>query len=136
MRPRTCLGLLARARDPGDEKAWQEFFDSYRPYLHETALNAGLSEHDAAEVTQQTLIEVSRRLPNFTYDPRKGSFRNWLAKLIRLRIADHFKSRRHQFVPLESVGSDDGVSGPQPRLSSLSRIRMPVLPFRPYFVGE
>ena len=118
----TDLGLLNRVRNPGDNESWQVFFDIYQPFIYHYAIRAGLSHDDASEVAQQTLIEVSKQMPDFAYRRKTGSFRGWLRKLIRWRIADFFKLRRQEFVPLDSVldGEDDSGDEARAKTPSLS----------------
>ncbi len=44
-------------------------------------------------MVQETLVSVARQMPNFKYDPKLGSFKAWLRKLIRSRIADLLRKR-------------------------------------------
>ena len=56
-----------RLRD--DDASWQEFFDIYWRLIHRFALKAGLTEDEAIDVVQDTVITVSRNMPGFRYEP-------------------------------------------------------------------
>lgn len=90
----TRRSLLSRLKDWEDHQSWQEFFDTYWKLIYSTALKTGLTEVEAQEVVQETVISVSRSMPKFRYDPSLGSFKTWLNRLIQWRIQDQFRKRR------------------------------------------
>ncbi|HEY1186387.1 MAG TPA: sigma-70 family RNA polymerase sigma factor [Gemmata sp.] len=67
-------------RDPGDQLSWGEFFRLYSPAIRGWLLHWGLQEADAQDVTQNVLMRLTQKLPQFKYDPAK-SFRGWLKTL-------------------------------------------------------
>ena len=79
--------LLSRLRDCEDQEGWREFFDTYWRLIYSVARQAGLDEWQAQDVVQLTLIYLTRRLPRFRYDPARGSFKAWLLRVTRSRIA-------------------------------------------------
>ena len=57
-------------------------------------MKAGLSEHEADEVVQETFIELAKKMRDFKYDSRRqGYFRSWLSQLTRWRVLDQFRRR-------------------------------------------
>ena len=42
----------------------------------------GMQASDAADVTQESLLRVARVIRGFEYDPSKGLFRDWLARIV------------------------------------------------------
>ena len=97
----TRQSLLYRLKDAGDEVSWREFFDTYWNLIYRVARKAGLSDADAQDVVQETVISVSRQIEGFVYDPGVCSFKTWMLRLTRWRILDHLKvqdreaARRH-----------------------------------------
>ena len=89
----TRHSLLLRLKDWGDQSGWQEFFDSYWALLYNTSRRAGLNDTEAQEAVQETVIAVSKKMPEFKVDPSRGSFSAWLLQLARWRIADQFRIR-------------------------------------------
>ena len=87
----TRKSLLSRLRDLDDHESWREFFDLYWRLVYNVARRAGLGEDAAEEVVQETVISVARRMPGFTYDPSRGSFKQWLLRITRRRIMDHLR---------------------------------------------
>jgi RNA polymerase sigma factor (sigma-70 family) len=109
---RTRASLLGRLKDWQDETSWNEFYQLYRRLIFSVALKAGLSETEAQEVVQETLISVSKNLPGFQYDPAVGSFRSWLVQLTRWRITDQLRKRqrdRQRFQPPSEASTRTGT---------------------------
>ena len=63
--------------DEIDQSAWESFVGLYTPLLLHWARKVGLKQPDAADLIQEVLAIVFRRLPDLKYD-RQGSFRGWL----------------------------------------------------------
>ena len=89
----TRRSLLSRLRDLGDQESWNDFFHSYWRLIYEVALKAGLSDAEAQEVVQETVISVAKQMPRFRYDPARGKFKGWLLQITRRRIADQVRKR-------------------------------------------
>ena len=90
----TRRSMVERLGDWNDRKRWQQFFDSYWKLIHGTARKAGLTEAEAQEVVQETLITVAKKVDQLKYDPALGSFKGWLLNITRWRIADQFRKRK------------------------------------------
>ena len=89
----TRHSLLARLKDWGDQASWQEFFDTYWQLIYNVAVKSGLTDAEAQEVVQETVIAVAKKIPEFKTDPARGSFSAWLMQLTRWRIADQLRRR-------------------------------------------
>ena len=83
----TRQSLLSRLRDCQDQAGWREFFDSYWRLVYNVARKAGLRDAEAQDVVQNTFIYLTRKMPNFRYDPARGSFKSWLRVVTRSRIS-------------------------------------------------
>lgn len=93
-------------RNLGDSESWHTFFETYWRLIYNVARKSGLSDDQAQDVVQETVIAVARKMPGFRYDPAKGSFKHWLLLICRRRIQDQFRrlySARHHAQP----GSDE-----------------------------
>lgn len=73
----TSPSLLERLRQPEPEAAWVRFVDLYTPLLYHWARRTGCRDDEAADLVQEVLTLLVRKLPEFTYEPGK-SFRAWL----------------------------------------------------------
>lgn len=89
----TRSSLIHRLHDWSDHGSWQDFFDTYWKLLYAVALKAGLSETEARDVVQETVVAVAKQMRNGGYDRTKSSFKNWLCLITRRRIIDHFRKR-------------------------------------------
>lgn len=90
----TRATLIQRLKNWQDQSSWQDFFDTYWKLIYNTALKGGLSEVEAQEVVQETMIAVAKHMPSFKYDPAIGSFKGWLLGMTRWRITDQFRKRQ------------------------------------------
>ena len=89
----TRYSLLNRPKDWGDQTSWQDFFDTYGRLIYNVAVKAGLSDAEAQEVVQETIIAVAKKIGEFKADPARGSFGAWLMQQTRWRIADQWEKR-------------------------------------------
>jgi RNA polymerase sigma-70 factor (ECF subfamily) len=113
----TRLSLLERLRDLDDQRSWQEFFDTYWRLIYCAAVKAGLSDADAEDVVQETVIGIARNMENFRYQPEICSFKGWLMHVTRSRILDHLrraKSPKYTFVslPTDAETAENGQLAP------------------------
>jgi RNA polymerase sigma-70 factor (ECF subfamily) len=106
----TRRSLLSRLRDLGDSDSWRTFFDTYWRLLYNVARKAGLNDTEAQDVVQETVIAVARKMPDFRYDPAKGSFKQWLLLITRRRIHDQLR-RVYRSRPVELEPGNGGTAG-------------------------
>ena len=104
----TRQSLLSRLRDLNDSDSWQTFFDRYWRLIYNVARKSGLSDDQAQEVVQETVIVVARKIPEFQYDPEKGSFKQWLLLITRRRIHDQLR-RLYRLQNVERKLQDNGL---------------------------
>jgi len=90
----TRLSLLTRLKDWNDQESWKAFFDTYWKLIYRAAVKAGLNDSEAQEVVQETVISVSKSMPQFEYDSEKGSFKGWLLRLTSWRVSDQLRKRQ------------------------------------------
>src|SRR6202040_4355827 len=79
--------------DWGDQLRWQEFFDTYSKLIYSAARRSGMTDAEAQEVVQETVITVAKNIDKLKYDPNRGSFKGWLLQITRWRIVDQFRKR-------------------------------------------
>jgi RNA polymerase sigma factor (sigma-70 family) len=89
----TRSSLVERLRNWEDHGSWQDFFDTYWKLIYAVAIKAGLSEAEARDVVQETVLAVAKQMRANGYDRTKSSFKNWLCLITRRRIIDHFRKR-------------------------------------------
>src|SRR5512143_622133 len=84
----TRYSLLSRLQDWDDQESWRTFYDTYWRLIYTAAIKSGLSEPEAEDVVQETVISVAKDIHKFRRDRARGSFKGWLKNLTRWRIAD------------------------------------------------
>jgi RNA polymerase sigma-70 factor (ECF subfamily) len=61
--------------------------------IYSAARKSGLTDAEAQEVVQETVIAMAKNIDKLKYDPAIGSFKGWLLQITRWRIADQFRKR-------------------------------------------
>lgn len=115
----TRNSLLSRLKNREDQDSWQEFFNTYWKLVYSFAVKAGLTDQEAQEAVQETVITVARRIPEFKYDPSTCSFKTWLLNLTRWRIIDQIRKRKPEHLVLRRFPNDCA------RTSTIDRIPDP-----------
>jgi RNA polymerase sigma-70 factor (ECF subfamily) len=57
--------LLDRLKDWGDHASWQDFFDTYWQLIYRVALKSGLTETEAQDAVQETVLAVVKNIKAF-----------------------------------------------------------------------
>ncbi len=114
----TRASLIGRLKDWGDQTGWQEFFDTYWRLIYNTARKAGLSDAEAQDVVQETVLSIAKAMPNFEYDPQRGSFKSWLCNTTHWRIMDHLRQNARR-VSSECLVNEDS------RTAAIERVADP-----------
>jgi RNA polymerase sigma-70 factor (ECF subfamily) len=89
----TRASLLGRIKSWDDAGSWEDFTQTYWRLIYGVARQAGLSDDEARDVVQETLLGVAKNIHEFESSPERGSFKNWLLNFTRWRIADCFRNR-------------------------------------------
>ena len=116
--------LLSRLKNADDHAGWQEFFDRYWKLIYGVALKAGLNDAEAQDAVQETVIEVSKHIGGFKYDPAKCSFKTWLLLITRQRIGRQFARRTNSQSLLTSAATAEAGT----RTATLERVSDPAVP--------
>jgi RNA polymerase sigma-70 factor (ECF subfamily) len=92
--------LLARLR-AGQAGAWERLVRLYGQTVYVWCRAAGVSEADAADVSQEVFAAVARHLADFRRERPGDSFRGWLWTITRNKVRDHW---RHHADRVEAAG--------------------------------
>jgi RNA polymerase sigma-70 factor (ECF subfamily) len=87
----TPVSLLQRLRRQPAREDWERLVSMYTPLLYYWARRAGLQQTDAADLVQDVLSILVKKLPDFEYDPAR-SFRSWL----RTILLNEWRKRRRR----------------------------------------
>ena len=124
----TRPSLLHRLKDTQDQQSWQEFDDIYRKLIRGFALKAGLTEDEADEAVQETLIAAVKHVPGFTYDPKVCSFKTWLLNLANWRVQDQLRKRQSPAAPQPSRPPAREWTESETRTKTIDRLPDPAGP--------
>jgi RNA polymerase sigma-70 factor (ECF subfamily) len=87
----TRKSLLLRAQT-GEESAWQDLTDLYRPLILGWLKRQGVVARDIDDLNQEILLSVVRCLPTFEHSGRPGAFRSWLRTIVCSRTIDYWRA--------------------------------------------
>jgi RNA polymerase sigma-70 factor (ECF subfamily) len=87
----TRLSLLVRAQT-GEENAWKDLTDLYRPLIIGWLNRQGVPAGDLDDLSQDVLLSVVKNLPTFQHSGRRGAFRSWLRTIICSRTTDYWRA--------------------------------------------
>jgi len=115
----TRQSLLTRLKDWDDKEGWQRFFDTYWKLIYAVAIKSGLTDAEAKDAVQETVLAVAKRMHDFKYDPALGSFKGWLFHLTRWKVGDQFRRRQRHLIP-HALAPEDTV-----RTATIERVPDP-----------
>ena len=93
----TRPSLLFRAQT-GEENAWKDLTDLYRPLIIGWLSRQGVPARDREDLSQEVLLSVVKHLPRFEHTGQRGAFRSWLRTIVCSRTSDYWRAaeRSHQ----------------------------------------
>ena len=92
----TRSSLIQRLKATINGESWEEFFHTYWELIYNVARRAGLSEADAQDIVQETILKVHNSLDHFEYNRKRGTFKGWLRTVTRSRLNDFFKKQQRR----------------------------------------
>jgi RNA polymerase sigma factor (sigma-70 family) len=121
----TSYSLIERVRNPNDEEAWKEFFSYYEQYIYNILRHIGISPSDTQELTQEIIIQLWKKLPDFTYDKDRGKFRQWLSTIIHNKAYTYISKEKRQKKHLQETEEDalvNAISNQADQIEALDQI--------------
>ena len=112
----TRHSLLERLKNWEDQSSWQEFFNTYWKLIYSVGIKAGLSDAEAQDLVQETVISVARKIEGFVYDPAVCSFKTWMLRLTRWRIINQLNKRQREHAVFAPLHPDDTGTAPLERI--------------------
>ena len=99
----TSSSLLIRLQDSKDQQAWSQFVELYTPLMFYWARRTGLNSDDAADLVQDVLTLLVRKLPELRYE-RDKSFRGWLRTITLNKWRELYRRRS---LPMVEAGESE-----------------------------
>lgn len=93
LRTTTTTALLDGLFNADDGVVWQVFDERYRPIMVGVGRRLGLTDSEAEDVAQETLLQFLRDYRANRYDRDKGRLRGWIAGIARHRVIDYQRKR-------------------------------------------
>src|SRR5262245_27469136 len=87
----TRQSLLLRAQT-GEESAWKDLTDLYRPLIIGWLNRQGVPARDLEDLSQEVLLSVVKNLPGFQHSSQRGAFRSWLRTIVCSRTTDCWRT--------------------------------------------
>jgi RNA polymerase sigma factor (sigma-70 family) len=110
----TRATLLMQMKDLADAPSWAEFFDVYSGLIVRFAQRSGLTDSEAQDALQETMLAVAKNIQQFRYDPKRCSFKTWLMLLTRQRII--WQIRKRMPIPANESREDSGYTAELDRI--------------------
>ena len=110
----TRQSLLLRAQT-GEESAWKDLTDLYRPLIIGWLNRQGVPAVDLEDLSQDVLLSVVKHLPSFEHSGRRGAFRSWLRTIVCSRTTDYWRA----------IGANTQASGGSGATAALQQIADP-----------
>jgi RNA polymerase sigma-70 factor (ECF subfamily) len=104
---KTRQSLIAKLDNWEDQRAWDEFYQTYWRLIYAVAVKAGLRSEEAFDCVQETILSIAKQSKKNMYDPAQGSFKTWLMNMTRWRINDQFRKRRKDTAMVTGAWDDD-----------------------------
>lgn len=105
--PKTLLSRMAAQVTGESESNWVRFFDLYQPVILKFAEYVG-GKGDSEDVAQDVFVKLVETFRNGGYDPRKGSFRAYLATMIRHEVVNRWHKAQVRAADAHvSIDNDD-----------------------------
>ena len=102
----THPSLLQRLGDTANEPAWREFDRWYGELIVGYCRSCGLQPTDAEDIRQTVMLNLSKAMPKFVYDPQRGRFRSYLRRVVRNAIASQATKPDRKMAALNSAVLD------------------------------
>lgn len=107
----TSTSLLIALKNQENDGVWTTFCTRYQPLLLAFARKLGLTEHEAEDAAQDTLIAFARSYEEGAFDPEKGRLRKWLLGIAAHKVRDIQRRRGREYVPEENTDATGLLNG-------------------------
>ena len=89
--------LLLKLKNQRDDKAWNDFYETYYRYIRAILWNMNMKEYDANDILQSVMLKIWNKLPEFDYESSKGRFRNWISIVTANTAKNYMRSENRLY---------------------------------------
>ena len=93
--------LIEKVKICRDDQSWEDFVFYYKSYIFAVIQGMNLSNQDAEDLSQRTLLKLWKSLPDFEYRPGVCKFRTWLCTVIRNEVISWIRTTQKRSKRLE-----------------------------------
>ena len=96
--------LIAKMINLHDDVSWDDFVHYYQNYILSVIGRMGVDNSSVEDFSQNILLTLWKKLPEFEYQPEKCRFRTWMNTIIRndvlryMRDSKRYENRADQMV--------------------------------------
>lgn len=101
--------LAKKAIEKGDRQALRTLLERLYPQVYGFCYKLCGNPTDAEDIAQETIMEVARGLPRFTFRSR---LRTWVFAIARNKVMDHFRQYQRETEKLGHFARDPSFSPP------------------------
>lgn len=112
--PRSLLDRLARTPAESD---WRRLVVLYQPFIARWLGRAGVSDEDAADLSQEVLAVLVKEVPDFRHAQTTGAFRKWLRTIVVNRTRGYWRTKQTRPKNLDESAVLAGLEDPSSGLS-------------------
>lgn len=123
----TTNQFLDSLHDLGNAECWRVFDARFRPVLVALARQRGLSEEDAADVAQTTLVSFIADYQRGCYDPSRGRLSSWIMGIAGHRISDLKRAASRRQRVCSTLGIEAAATRPDEEAAWDAMIRKVIL---------
>lgn len=105
----TSKTLLMRVRDQNSTDAWNQFNDTYRPFIYSLLKKFEVSHEDCEDLTQDVLLKTWKALESFLYEPARCRYRTWLARVCKNTVLNFLELKRNKNKKLDLEDSTESL---------------------------
>ncbi|MCM8530447.1 MAG: sigma-70 family RNA polymerase sigma factor [Lentisphaeraceae bacterium] len=112
--------LIQRMIETPDEKSWEEFDLTYRPYVYGILSRINSGPLDNEDITQAVMLKLWKGLKTFDYRPGKCKFRSWVAIIARNTLYKEASLKRNKVTLNTDAEADVSIDSPiSPEIETL-----------------
>jgi RNA polymerase sigma factor (sigma-70 family) len=101
----TRMTLLANIQDPHNEKAWEQFIETYSPFVLGFLHRLNLNHHEKEEFHQKVFTKLWELVEKKDFPEIRGRFRAWFKTVIHNEVKNYFRNKSLRSKKLKDIAN-------------------------------